>query len=133
MPSIFSRIIAREAPGFVLWEDHDFALLLDIHPINPGHTLLVPKLDVDSVYALPEALYEKLWRIVRDLEPGLRAATNAVRIGIAIEGFGVPHAHVHLVPVNAGNELNPERARRASDAELEDMALRIRAVLETRT
>jgi histidine triad (HIT) family protein len=130
MASVFTRIILGELPGQIIWQDEDFAALLDINPINPGHVLLVPKLEIESVFDLPAALYQRAWEIVRWLEPALRRVTGAPKLGIAVEGFGVAHAHLHLVPVFAGNQLDPKRAKASSQIELSQMRLRIMQELE---
>lgn len=118
MQCLFCEIANNKIPSFKIWENEDFSVFLDITPINPGHLLLVPKKHFEEVYDLPEELYSNLFKIVKVLAERLKEATKAKRIGIAIEGFGVPHAHVHLVPVDSGNELNPERAKKASEFEL---------------
>jgi histidine triad (HIT) family protein len=93
---MFSRIIAGTLPGFVVWQDQEFAALLDVHPVNPGHTLLVPKLEVSSPFELPSALYDGLWRTARKLEPGLRAFSNAPKIGVVVQGIRESHANCAL-------------------------------------
>jgi histidine triad (HIT) family protein len=132
MASVFSRIISGELSGYIIWQDADFAVLLDINPINPGHVLLVPKLEIESLFDLPEPLYQRAWEIVRWLEPVLRRVTGAPKLGVAVEGFGVAHAHVHLVPVFAGNQLDPNRAKSVGQAELSEMRSRIVQELEAR-
>ena len=126
MASIFTRILTRELPGFIVWEDDDFAAILDIHPINPGHTLLIPKLDLGNVYDLPSALYSRLWETVRILEPALKQIAEAKAIGILVQGLEVKHAHVHLVPLHTPDDLGRNDPPRASDADLAAMALRLR-------
>lgn len=121
MECSFCNIINGEAPTFKVWEDHDFLVILDIKPINPGHLLLIPKQHFADVFALPDPLYHSLFQTARKMVPVLKEVTSAKRIGLAIEGFSVPHVHLHLVPVNNGNELNPERAKRVSQDELKEM------------
>ncbi len=125
MASIFTKIIQRQSPGYIVWENKHFAALLDINPVNPGHTLVIPRQEVDSIFDLDEQSYSGLWNSVRYLQPYLQKATVARRIGIAVEGFGVPHVHIHMVPVNNGGELDPHRAKKASPEELENMRLQI--------
>lgn len=119
MPSIFSKIITGEAPSFKLWENEDFYAFLDINPINPGHTLVIPKLEIDYILDLPEHLYAALWQHCGQLARHIHAAMKCKRVGMAVEGFSVPHAHVHLIPVNGHAELDPNRAVSASTEELE--------------
>lgn len=118
MDSVFTKIIKGESSGFRLWENEQFIAILDIHPINPGHTLLIPKQQIDSIFDLPNELYLSLWQTVKWLSPCIQQAMNSERIGIAVEGFSVPHVYVHLVPVNSSNELNPERATKATVEQL---------------
>lgn len=121
MQCLFCDIINNKIPSFKIWENDDFFVFLDIAPINPGHLLLVPKKHFEEVYDLPEYLYGNLFKTVRITAERLKEATKAKRIGVAIEGLGVSHTHVHLVPVNSGNELNPERAKKATESELKEM------------
>ena len=118
MESIFTKIINGKLPAFPLWENEYFIAILVPDPINPGHTLLIPKQQIDYIFDLPDELYNSMWQVAKWLAPFIQQAMQSKRIGIAVEGFGVPHVHVHLVPVNSGNELNPERATSASSEEL---------------
>lgn len=126
----FCSIRDHEIPAFILWEDEDLLAFLDANPFNPGHTLLVTKKHVDDVFKLDDDLYTALFRAVRQLSRPLRLATNAKRIGIAVEGFTVPHVHVHLVPVNNPSELDPARATKASGESLAEMSERIMKYVE---
>ena len=118
MNSIYTKIIRGELPAFRLWESDLSIAILDINPINPGHTLLIPKQQIDYIFDLPDELYNHMWQVVKWFAPLIQQAMDCERIGIAVEGFSVPHVHIHLVPVNSGNELNPERATSASSEEL---------------
>ena len=118
MDSVFTKIVNGQLPAFKLWENRSFIAILDIHPINPGHTLLIPKQQIDNIFDLPDKLYTSLWQTAKWISPLIHQAMNCKRIGIAVEGFSVPHVHIHLVPINLGNELNPERAVLASSEEL---------------
>ena len=92
--------------------------ILDRHPLQTGHTLIIPKTHVPYVYNMEPAEYTQLFFAARRLEPILRKATNAKRIGLAIEGFGVDHVHLHLIPINHGNEMDPNLAHPATEEEL---------------
>lgn len=127
---VFCRILRGELPAHTVRESADFLAFLDVRPINPGHLLLIPRVHVDQLFELPEPSYRALFDQARLLAGPLRAATGALRIGVAVEGFGVPHVHVHLVPLNGGAELNPERARSAAPGELEAMRTRLIAALK---
>lgn len=101
-----------------IWENDQLLLLLDRKPINRGHVILIPKMHVENIFDMPEPAYGALFLAAKDVAPILQKLTQAKRVGLAIEGFGVPHIHVHLVPVNKGNQLNPLRAKEVSAATL---------------
>lgn len=123
--TLFSKIIDGEIPCHKIFEDNEFFAFMDINPVNPGHTLLIPRLPVDDVFDLDDELFSKLFLTAKKLAEPIRKATGCKRVAIAVEGFHVPHVHVHLVPVNAGNELNPERARAANNEDLTSMKEKI--------
>lgn len=123
---IFCKIVSGEIPAFKIWEDSEHLAFLDISPINPGHTLLIPKKHTDYVWSMPEKEYYKIFLAAKKLSAPIQKATDAKRIGLAIEGFLVPHIHLHLVPLHAGNELNPERAKKAEMEDLKIMCEKIK-------
>ena len=123
------EIIAGRKPAHRVWSDVEFVALLDHYPMTAGHLLLVPRVHIDSVFDLPSDLYERLFARARDLAGPVARAAGAPRTGIAVEGFGVPHAHVHLVPVWHGNDLDPCRQAVANDDELLQAAEHLRGVL----
>src|SRR3954471_11459516 len=125
MPCVFCEIVAGRIPARTVWEDRDHLLMLDIRPLAPGHLLLIPKKHAEDLFLLPERDYTRLLSRARALAPTLRRATRAKRIGLVVEGFGVPHVHVHLVPVNGAGELNPTRAKPATEAALRALQRRL--------
>lgn len=125
MTTIFTKIINGDIPSYKIWEDAKFVAFLDIRPIRPGHTLVVPRQEVDEWQKIDDAVLAELMTACKHVAGMLKKATGAKRIGVAIEGFGVPHLHVHLVPVNTGNELNPSLARETSQEELQSMQKKI--------
>lgn len=127
---IFCKIIAGEIPTNKVYEDDLFLVILDVQPIKPGHLLLIPKEHTDDVFAVENSLYTKLFELAKKLAPQLKEAMGTVRVGLAIEGFGVPHVHVHLVPIDQGNELNPEHAQKMSSEELYAIAEKLREQLQ---
>lgn len=129
MASVFTKILRGEIPGKIIAQDEKFFAILDIKPMNPGHILVVPKQETDYLFDLDDEQYLQLFVFCKKLAPALKKATGAKRIGLAVEGFGVPHVHVHLVPINTLNEMNPERARDASAEELEEMYAKIMAAV----
>ena|ERR1700722_2614119 len=115
---IFCKIAKGEIPAAKLWEDEKFLAFLDIRPIQTGHVLLIPKEHFEDAYEISDPLYGELFETAKDLAKRLKKATGAKRIGLVIEGFGVDHVHVHLVPVNGPHELNPLLAHEISKEEL---------------
>ena len=123
---VFCQIVEGLEPAHRVWESEDFLAFLTIRPCNPGHTLLIPKTHVDSVFDLEETLYTNIFRAARQLSEPINAATAARRMGVAIEGFSVPHVHLHLVPLYHVGELDPHRHVEQTQEELAEMAERIR-------
>jgi histidine triad (HIT) family protein len=129
MPSIFSRIVNREIPAQILREDDDYLAFLDVRPIREGHSLVVPKVEIDDVFDLPDSLLSGLLVFARPVAQAIRQATGAPRVGMAVVGLEVPHAHLHLVPIEAITDLEFRNARPADEADLAAVAERIRAAL----
>jgi histidine triad (HIT) family protein len=102
-------------------------VFLDVNPVNPGHLLIIPKEHVESVFDLPDEQYKNIFETAKALSTPLQNAMQSRKIGIAVEGFGVSHAHVHLVPLHNPNELNPERATHMDDEILATIAEKIAA------
>ena len=129
MPSIFTRIVAREIPAHILHEDSDFLAFLDVRPIREGHSIVISKAEVPDMFDLPEALLAGLLPFARPVAQAIQQVTQAMRVGIAVIGLEVPHAHLHLVPIDGLHDLDFRRARPAADEELAATAERIRAAL----
>jgi len=123
---IFCQIIEGIEPAHKIWESDDFLAFLSLHPCNPGHTCLIPKTHVDYVFDLDEPLYSGIFQLAKQLSGPLKRATEAKRIGIAIEGFSVPHVHLHLVPLYNVAELDPHRHIKQNSVEVAEMAENIR-------
>ena len=123
---IFCKILSGAAPSHQVWENESYFAFLDINPVNPGHTMIIPKHHIDYVFDLEEPLYSELFEVSKQLSEPIKRAMQAKRIGVVIEGFSVSHLHVHLVPINDVNELNPNRAKRATSEGLTAVANSIR-------
>ena len=123
---IFCQIVEGTESAHRIWESDDFLAFLSIHPCNPGHACLIPKPHVDYVFALEEPLYSSIFQAAKHLSEPLKRATNARRVGVAIEGFSVPHVHLHLVPLYHPAELDPRRHIKQNQEELAGMAEKIR-------
>lgn len=130
MSSIFSRIISREVPAHILREDGDFLAFLDTRPIRAGHSLVIPKAEVPDVFDLPEPLLEGLLPFARPVARAIQQVSGAARVGMAVVGLEVPHAHVHLVPIDSLHDIDFRRASPAADEELAATAERIRRALD---
>jgi histidine triad (HIT) family protein len=115
----FCDIISGKVSDYKVWEDDDFVAILDASPANEGHTLLIPKKHVENIFDLEEGLYKKLFANVRKLAAPIKAATGAKRIGLAVVGFSVAHAHLHIVPMHKPNELFKSEFPRASPEKLQ--------------
>ena len=100
MASIFTQIVNGEIPCYRVFEDEDHLAFLDINPIQPGHTLVIPKREVSVLFDMAEDEYVGLWKAVRRVEAALRAATGCARVVVMVVGYEVPHVHVHLIPTN---------------------------------
>lgn len=111
MASIFTRIINREIPGYIVHEDERFIAFLDINPLVPGHTLVVPRKEVDYIFDLDDDLLAGLNLFAKKVSKALRKAVPCKRIGVAVIGLEVPHTHIHLVPMNVTDDLNFTRPK----------------------
>ncbi len=129
MPSVFSRIVTREIPAHILREDSDFLAFLDVRPIREGHSLVISKAEVPDMFDLSEPLLAGLLPFARPVARAIQQVTQATRIGVAVIGLEVPHAHMHLVPIDGLHDLDFRRARPAGEEELAATAERIRAAL----
>jgi len=118
---IFCKILKQEIPCFKIWEDEKHLAFLDVNPMNPGHTLVVPKKHEDYLFDLSDKEYTELMLNAKKLAKVIKKKMNCKRGGLAVEGFGVPHIHVHLVPINKGNELNPERTKPMEKEKLKEI------------
>lgn len=126
MSSIFTKIINRELPAHIVWENDNYIAFLNIRPINPGHLLVVPKKETGYIFDMPDEEYKEILMIAKWLAKPLQEATGAKRIGLSVEGFGVDHVHVHLIPINEMNEMDPNREKGASEEELAEMEEKIK-------
>jgi len=129
MATLFTQIIRGDIPAERLVEDDRFLAFLDIRPIRPGHTLVVPKQEVDYLFDLDDATLGGLLPFARQLARPIERATGCTRVGIMVAGLEVPHCHVHLVPMDSVYDLDFGKASEASGDELAEMAERIRAEL----
>ena len=129
--TIFSKIIAGEIPGYKIAENEKFAAFLDAFPLREGHTLVVPKLEVDNMFDLPEDYLSELLVFAQPIAKAIEKAFDCNRCGISVVGLEVPHAHVHLIPINSANDLNFNQSKlKVSKDDLKKTQARILDQLE---
>ena len=107
MATIFTRIAKGEIPSYKVAENEEYYAFLDISPLAPGHTLVIPKnVEDDYIFNLDEATYEGLWAFARKVALAVKAAVPCKRVGVAVLGMEVPHTHIHLVPLQTEGDLD---------------------------
>ena len=128
MASIFSRIIAGEIPCHWVAETEDYLAFLDINPLVVGHVLVVPKKEVDYIFDLDDETYIGMQLFAKVVAEAIKKAIPCVKVGVAVIGLEVPHAHIHLVPLQTADDLNFTRPKLSpAEADLRATALAIRA------
>lgn len=130
MASIFTKIINREIPAHIVAENDDFIAFLDVFPIKKGHTLIVPKKEVDYIFDLDDATYNSLFQFAKEVAVGVKAAIACKKVGVAVIGLEVPHVHLHLVPMNEVGDMNFSNPKlKLQQEEFDAIASSIRAKL----
>jgi histidine triad (HIT) family protein len=126
MSSIFTRIISGEIPSYKIAENDKFFAFLDIMPLVSGHTLVVPKLETDKLFDMPDDHLAEMLLFAQPIARAIEASFDCKRCGIAVIGLEVPHAHMHLVPMNTADDLNFTRPKlKLSAEEMEACRLKI--------
>lgn len=127
MATIFSKIISGEIPCHKIAENDRFIAFLDVSPLVEGHTLVIPKVEIDYIFDLNDSYLAEINLFARDVAAKIKAAVPCKRIGIAVIGLEVPHAHMHLVPLNGIADINFDRQKmKPTQEELAEVAARIR-------
>lgn len=130
MSSIFTKIIQGEIPCHKIAEDDQFLAFLDIMPLKEGHVLVIPKKEIDYIFDLPEELFSDLMKFAHRIAPAIKKACPCKKLGVTVIGLEVPHAHVHLIPMNSMSDVNFANPKlRPSQEELAATAARIRSYL----
>lgn len=111
MSSIFTKIINGEIPAYKIAEDDHFIAFLDAMPLVKGHTLVIPKKEIDLIFDLNSEDYKNLWSFAQDVAKKIKNAIPCVRVGVAVVGLEVPHAHIHLIPLNKVEDMNFKNER----------------------
>ena len=129
MPTLFTKIINGEIPAYKVAEDEKFLAFLDIRPNTKGHTLCIPKEEVNKIFDLDEDTYMGLMAFSRKVAKGLEKAVSCKRVGVAVVGLEVPHVHVHLIPLNSMGDMNFAQSQLFSDEEFQQIANEIKAAI----
>ena len=130
MASIFTKIINREILGYIVAENEHALAFLDINPLNEGHTLIVPKKEADKLFDLDKQTYQDLQSFAYDVAQAIEKAIPCLRVGVAVIGLEVPHAHIHLIPLHSMHDIDFGRPKlKLSPAQFEEIAKRISAFL----
>ncbi|NLJ21287.1 MAG: HIT family protein [Bacteroidales bacterium] len=127
MATIFSKIAAGEIPSYKIAEDEHFFAFLDIHPLSKGHTLVIPKKEEDYIFRLDDETYQGLMLFAKKIAFAIEKAVPCKRVGMAVIGLEVPHAHVHLIPIQQENDMNFRNPKlELSPEEMNEIAASIR-------
>ena len=130
MASIFTRIVNKEIPAYVIAETDDYLAFLDVRPQVKGHTLVIPKKEVDYIFDMEDEHLAGLMIFAKKVAKALKKAVPCARVGIAVIGLEVPHAHVHLMPINHVSDLGFGKSLDISKEKLMDIAAKIAGNLE---
>lgn len=130
MPTLFTRIINGDIPCHKICEDERFLAFLDIRPINPGHTLVIPKKEIDYFFDLDDVMIGGIMVYAKKVAHAIQRTVECRRVGVMVAGIEVLHAHVHLVPIQGVGDLNFAKAKPADNKELAQMAGKIRKNLK---
>lgn len=127
MATIFSRIVAGEIPCHKIAEDEEFFAFLDINPVSKGHTLVIPKQETDYIFDLDDAVLGRMIAFAKRVARAQEAAIACKRIGMAVMGLEVPHAHIHLIPITKESDMYFDKGKKVmSEEELAEVAASIR-------
>ena len=126
MASLFTKIIKGEIPCHKICEDENFLAFLDIRPINPGHALVIPKKEVDYIFDVEDNLLGNMMVFAKKVARAIEKEVDCQRVGIMVAGLEVPHAHIHLIPIQEITDLNFANAKPANNEDLATIAEKIR-------
>jgi histidine triad (HIT) family protein len=127
--SIFTKIVNGEIPCYKIAEDENFLAFLDVNPNAKGHTLCIPKQEINKIFDIEDDLYLGLMAFAKKIAVALEKTIICKRVGMAVIGLEVPHAHVHLIPLNEMDEMRFQNKVSLTKEEFEDLALKIRSNL----
>ncbi len=134
MPSIFSKIVSGEIPAHKVAESNDYLAFMDINPLAEGHVLVIPKEETDYIFDLQDDAYVGIWMFAKIVSSAIKEVFPCHKVGVAVIGLEVPHAHIHLVPINHVHDLDFSREKLTlSHDQLSEHAERIREALSKLT
>jgi histidine triad (HIT) family protein len=126
MPSIFTRIILGEIPSIKIDENEHAIAIMDVFPLRPGHVLVIPRVELDTFYELDNEVSTSTIILANKIAKAMEAAIDCERVGFSIIGLEIPHAHIHLVPINTANDINfAQEKLKMSQEEIQGLADRI--------
>ena len=125
MASIFTKIINGEIPSYKIAEDDNFLAFLDVNPNAKGHTLCIPKQEINKIFDMEEDNYLALMKFSRKVAKAIEKSIDCKRVGVAVVGLEVPHVHVHLIPLNDMDDMRFQRKVSLEKEEFEDLAQKI--------
>ena len=126
MASVFTKIINRELPAHIVYESDLVIAFLDIQPVQKGHLLVVPKDEVDNLFDVEHDTYHELWHVAKLLSNKIEANFNCQKVGVSVIGLEVPHAHIHLMPINSLSDMDFSQKLSLSNDELGKIADQIK-------
>ena len=126
MSSVFTKIINKEIPSYILAENDRFISILDINPIRKGHSLVIPKVEIDYVFDLSDDYLNEIMLFSKKIAAGIKKTIDCNRIGISVIGLEVPHCHLHLIPINNLSDMDFNNKVTISKEEMENLCDRIR-------
>ncbi len=122
MASLFTKIVRGEVPAYKIAEDSQFLAFLDVNPNAKGHTLCIPKKEVNKIFDLEEEMYQELMRFSRKVAIALEKTVDCKRVGMAVVGLEVPHVHVHLIPLNSMSDMDFSKSVKMEEEEFKKLA-----------
>jgi len=122
MASLFTKIVRGEVPSYKIAEDSQFLAFLDVNPNARGHTLCIPKKEVNKIFDLEEEVYQELMRFSRKVAIALEKTVECKRVGMAVVGLEVPHVHVHLIPLNSMSDMDFSKSVKMKDEDFKKLA-----------
>ena len=128
--TIFSKIIKGEIPSYKIAENEKFYAFLDIYPLRPGHVLVIPKIEIDKLFDLPDDYLAEMLVFAKPIAQAIEKSFDCNRCGMSVVGLEVPHAHMHLIPINSMNDLNFNQPKpKATDEDLKKVQEKLLAAL----